>query len=76
MALSHLLSLEEGSDVDWDQVQDCSIKILASLRSSQEPPQFPAAVIVPYLTDFALRQQSTEEQHRQHGALIAYLRSF
>lgn len=75
IALSQLLALEEGGEVDWDQVQDSSIEILARLRSLDEPPEYPAEVIVPYLTNFALRQQSAEEQHRQHGILIAYLRT-
>ena len=74
IALSQLLALEEGGEIDWDQVQDSSIEILARLRSADELLEYPAEVIVPYLTDFALRQQSAEEQHRQHGILIAYLR--
>lgn len=74
IALSQLLALQEGSDVDWDQVQNSSIGILASVRSAEGQSQYPAEMIVPYLTYFALRRQSAEEQHRQHGAVMAHLR--
>jgi hypothetical protein len=74
-ALSQLLALEEGRDVDWDLVQDISIRLLAELRAIEDQKDYPAEVVLPYLTEFNLRRQSSEEQQRQHGLLISYLRS-
>ncbi len=74
-ALSQLLAMEEGRDVDWDHVQDVSIQLLAELRRTEEQSGYPVEVVIPYLTDFNLRRQSSEEQRRQHGILIAFLRS-
>lgn len=74
-ALSRLLSLEEGHDVDWDLIQDVSIRLLGDLRATDEQNDYPVEIVIPYLTDFNLRRQSSEEQQRQHGLLITYLRS-
>lgn len=75
-ALSKILSLEEVDAVDWDQVQDMSIVLLNELRSAEaEGLDYPSELIIPYLTDFHLRQQSNEESQRQRMLLVAYLRA-
>ena len=73
-ALSRLLALEEMDAVDWDKVQDTSISLLNEIRRNEEL-NYPTELIIPYLTDFNLRRQSAEESYRQHGLLIAYLRT-
>jgi hypothetical protein len=74
IALSQLLALEEGESVNWDEIQDTSITILNRLRVEEEALAYPSELVIPYLTEFKLRQASDEEAHRQRGLLIAYLR--
>jgi hypothetical protein len=73
-ALSRLLAMEELDFVDWEKVQEVSLGLLNDLRLSDQL-DYPSELIIPYLTDFNLRRQSTEEAYRQHGLLIAYLRA-
>jgi hypothetical protein len=72
-ALSHLLAMEENRPIDWDLVQDASIVLLNELRAADKL-EYPSELIIPYLTEFKLRQESEDEAYRQHGLLIAYLR--
>jgi hypothetical protein len=75
-ALSKILSMEEVDAVDWEMVQDMSIVLLSELRSAEaEGLDYPSELVIPFLTDFHLRQQSVEESIRQRSMLVAYLRS-
>ena len=73
-SLAQLLALEENEAIDWDQVQDSSINLLAQLRTGENVLDYPAELVIPYLTDFPMRKANQEEALRQRRLIVAYLR--
>jgi hypothetical protein len=74
--LTELLSQEEQAAVDWDRVQDLSIRLLAELRSGAgHAIDYPAEVVIPYLTEFDRRRADSGEATRQRTRLVGYLRA-
>lgn len=71
---AELLSAEECGAVDWDWVQDLSIRLLSDLRSSA-PLEFPIELVIPYLTEFERRRADVERGDMQRAQLAAYLRA-
>ena len=74
-ALAEILSVEEGSEVDWINIEHLSEQTYIRLTEPETPQDFPYEDVVGYLASFRRRQADSEFADRQRQWLRTYLQA-